>query len=474
MSEWRMPQNLMSIVHAHQTGVKRLCHPVVGELDLTFELVTFAVDELPTETRQTLTARIVGSATLPIVVPAATTDRLGGSRKSSGRLPDLHLRRAVVVVGGVNISMSPTKLAAAAGTLAVGATLALAGSAHAAVEYSLTLTNPPDAGDNSPFQQAPLLAINNLGVPVGVQSFPDVDQFLGTRGTDLQRLTVPGDAKGRNHSSQAVDINDGGAAVGEAQKTNAAGPISMLGPERPFIWDAGSDVGRELSIFPGQSVVPKSITNAGDVAGFTFPGNGEDTGNPNRTTAFVMSHDGTVTTLPPIPGGTAAKAAAVNASGLVVGQSQTTTSISVQHAAEWRDGVVRDLGVLPGGHFSAAVKVNAGGTAVGFSDNGHADQATAWIDGAITNLNFPGSSTQAEGIDDAGTIVGLSGTTTDNERAIRYQNGTSVDLNTLVAPGSGYTLAIANDVNENGQIAGLARQDAHPSHLVGFVLTPTR
>lgn len=34
-------------VHAHQTGVKRLRHPVVGELELTFEMVTFAADELP-------------------------------------------------------------------------------------------------------------------------------------------------------------------------------------------------------------------------------------------------------------------------------------------------------------------------------------------------------------------------------------------------------------------------------------------
>jgi transcriptional regulator with XRE-family HTH domain len=34
-------------VHAHQTGVKRLRHPIVGELDLSFELVTFAADQLP-------------------------------------------------------------------------------------------------------------------------------------------------------------------------------------------------------------------------------------------------------------------------------------------------------------------------------------------------------------------------------------------------------------------------------------------
>jgi hypothetical protein len=34
-------------VRYHQTGIKRLCHPVVGELELSYEMVTFAADQLP-------------------------------------------------------------------------------------------------------------------------------------------------------------------------------------------------------------------------------------------------------------------------------------------------------------------------------------------------------------------------------------------------------------------------------------------
>jgi transcriptional regulator with XRE-family HTH domain len=34
-------------VHAHRTGVKALRHPVVGELELSYEMVTFTADELP-------------------------------------------------------------------------------------------------------------------------------------------------------------------------------------------------------------------------------------------------------------------------------------------------------------------------------------------------------------------------------------------------------------------------------------------
>ncbi|MDA0179863.1 helix-turn-helix domain-containing protein [Solirubrobacter phytolaccae] len=34
-------------VHAHRAGVKAIRHPIVGELELTFEMVTFTADELP-------------------------------------------------------------------------------------------------------------------------------------------------------------------------------------------------------------------------------------------------------------------------------------------------------------------------------------------------------------------------------------------------------------------------------------------
>ena len=34
-------------VHAHQAGVKRVRHPLVGEITLNYEMLTFAADELP-------------------------------------------------------------------------------------------------------------------------------------------------------------------------------------------------------------------------------------------------------------------------------------------------------------------------------------------------------------------------------------------------------------------------------------------
>ncbi len=34
-------------MHAHRTGVKAIRHPIVGELELSYEMVTFTADELP-------------------------------------------------------------------------------------------------------------------------------------------------------------------------------------------------------------------------------------------------------------------------------------------------------------------------------------------------------------------------------------------------------------------------------------------
>ena len=118
--------------------------------------------------------------------------------------------------------MSRNKLAAVAGTVAVGATLAFAGSAHAAVEYSLTLTNPGNEGPNSQLAEAPLFAINNLGVPVGYafSAINDGQNRFATRGNDLQHLTIGNDVKNRNHETVAFDINDSGTTVGTGEATN--------------------------------------------------------------------------------------------------------------------------------------------------------------------------------------------------------------------------------------------------------------
>jgi probable HAF family extracellular repeat protein len=61
----------------------------------------------------------------------------------------------------------------------------------------------------------------------------------------------------------------------------------------------------------------------------------------------------------------------------------------------------------------------------------------------------------AEGINNAGQVVGMSFSATGDERAFLFNGNTMIDLNTLIdPPSSGYTLEEARAINDNGQIVG--------------------
>jgi probable HAF family extracellular repeat protein len=368
------------------------------------------------------------------------------------------------------------KLTAAAAAVAAGAMLASATSAHAATEYQLTIAKSPVLPNA--IQTAPLNAIYDLGTPVGSAHFPGLEDTQPTLGSDFERLSVPGDPTGKKHSGEAFGINDAGTVVGYAQQSNL-NTETGFGLERPFAWDDGA-VGRELDILPGKSVQPQGINDAGDIVGLSFAGNGLDGANagPIKTKGFELSHDGTLTTLPPLAGGKTSKAAAVNASGVAVGQADQGDTTK-QFATSSRDGVPTDLGALGSGTFSAAVGVNAGGVAVGFSQNGQGQaRAVMFANGGVTDLNFPtfgaGRDVKANAINDLGTIVGTGDVIASFvvPHAVRYQAGQAVDLNTLIAPGSGYTLTRAFDVDNAGQIVGTASPDAHPDQTLSYILTP--
>jgi probable HAF family extracellular repeat protein len=72
----------------------------------------------------------------------------------------------------------------------------------------------------------------------------------------------------------------------------------------------------------------------------------------------------------------------------------------------------------------------------------------------------------ANAINDNGVIVGQGG----NGHAFIYQNGHATDLNSLIAPGSGFTLFNADGINDNGVIVGTASNSN--GQTFGFELTP--
>lgn len=141
------------------------------------------------------------------------------------------------------------------------------------------------------------------------------------------------------------------------------------------------------------------------------------------------------------------QAAAINNSGTIVGLAGT--SAGTEHAFSYSNGTMTDLGTLPGRTGSQANGINDLGTIVGSSSSNTSTHAFSYGNGGMIDLGtlYPGDFvSQANAIDDAGTIVGNSG-----QRAFSCSGGSMTDLGTL-RPGD--FNCQANAINNAGTIVG--------------------
>jgi len=140
------------------------------------------------------------------------------------------------------------------------------------------------------------------------------------------------------------------------------------------------------------------------------------------------------------------------------------------HAFRVRNGALTDLGTLPGGVNSQAVWISANGLITGVSDNGELDPAVPgaaelrgvlWHRGQIVDLGTlqGGSQSIANAVNTDGQVVGLALNTVPDPfsfigfptqtRAFLWQDGVMKDLGTLGGPD-----AIAGLINDRGEVAG--------------------
>jgi probable HAF family extracellular repeat protein len=268
--------------------------------------------------------------------------------------------------------------------------------------------------------------------------------------TDLGTLGGP--------NSWANALNEAAAVAGSAQ-VNAGGTLHA------FVWQGGglTDV---TPTSPGSAAY--GINDAGQVVG-----------SHNGGRAFLLD-DGVFTdlgTLGSLPW-YQSFANDINNAGQVVGSSHAIFNDDLgdlQHAFLWQDGALTDLGVLPGFDESVAESINASGQIVGTST--FVDQSTYMLEwraflyanGAMAALGVPTAHSGALDINDAGQVVGwMRGAGGfDPDRAFLYDDGVVTDLNTLIPPGSGVTLAAATAINNAGQIVGYTQGGAF-----AFLLTP--
>ena len=259
--------------------------------------------------------------------------------------------------------------------------------------------------------------VNNLGQVTGFaqNATPDSYSIVGL-GTQTHAFLWK---NGRMHDlgtlggpdSFAQYINDSGQVAGVSYTSDIADPNTSLPPLDPFLWDNGKM--KDLGNFGGTNgflgPFVYGLNNRGQVIGImSLPGD-------QFNQAFLwdgekLSNLGTLGGNYSLPNG-------MNDAGEVVGGAWLPGD-QTKHAFLWRKGIMTDLGTVDGDPCSFAESINSMGQVVGASQSaaGGCDRFTA---------------------------------------AFLWENGgPSVDLNTLVPPGSPLQLAGAAWINERGEITG--------------------
>jgi len=307
--------------------------------------------------------------------------------------------------------------------------------------------------------------VNVYGQVTGSSDTPSGGHaFLsGPNGGPLKDLGVlPGNPI--DPSSEGAGVNASGQVAGSSPVANDQLRSSFY---HAVLSSPNGGALTDLGTLPGDySSIGRGVNDAGQVTGYSYPRVGP-------AHAFLSSlNGGALHDLGTLPGGTMSEGFSegfgVNASGQVTGYSDTIISDGSNPRRAFlsspNGGALRDLGALPGGSSTIGFGVNDSGQVVGNADTASGD-VHAFLSGPnggplkdLGTLPDDPSDTNSEafGVNNSGQVVGdvyLPGTSV---RAFLYSGGVMIDLNSLVAPGSGSNLFMttATAISNNGFITG--------------------
>ena len=353
---------------------------------------------------------------------------------------------------------------------------------------------------------AQIVTITNLSVPgaatVWVSGLNQAGQVAGgfttSAGVSRTFLWSP---------TSLQDVGSLGGGSAEASALNNAGQVvgqsstAVPGEMHAFLFNAGvlSDVGP--AGFPLSSGI--AINDAGQVAGYYINGTlqhatvasggiltdlatlggsfsspvginsggqvaGDSTDSSGRRHAFLFSN-GVMQDLGAL-GGVFSFSTALNNAGQVTGMG--STSDGALHAFVYNGVGMVDLGTL-GGAFSIGYAINPSGHVTGDSTVTAEVESHAFLhrNGAMQDLGtLGGSYSTSLGLNSHDQVVGMSADMSGADRAFLWQNGAMFDLNSLLAPNSGWVLDGAYYINDNRQIVGTGIYNGQTSW---FLMTVT-
>ncbi|HET7697347.1 MAG TPA: hypothetical protein VFK57_16655 [Vicinamibacterales bacterium] len=276
------------------------------------------------------------------------------------------------------------------------------------------------------------------GYVTGPSGYPRAVRYTAETGWQY----VPGVS---SFYSQAMGINDNGDLVGYHYNGTSFRAFRYVeGPGATFI-----------DPLPGGTMtLGRAIDNNGNVIGQADSADGP--------LGFRSAPGLPAVALPTLGG--AAIACGVNAAGQVAGYG--ANAVGQQHPFRIEaDNSVTDITPLDGAAGTGmACAIDASGRVGGTSTTGGTFRAFVFDSGSAVNVDaFPASAQSTVEAVAAGVAVGWFLSLEDGaaHAFVNTADG-SADLNTLIAPGSGWQLDQAFAVNAGGSIAGLGRLNGQP------------
>ena len=234
----------------------------------------------------------------------------------------------------------------------------------------------------------------------------------------------------------------------------------------------------------GNNGQASAINNRGQVVGFAETANADPTCPPTPSISAVLWTKGQAQPLPLIGTDPDGFANGINDQGQAVGYSGTC--IAALHAVMWQNGTAFQLQDLGFPRSNIANAINNLGQSVGQvrRADGSARVAALWQpDGTLTildqhacNCTLSGDPASfATGINNLSQVVGSTFDSRNNwNHGFIWQNGVMTDLNALIPGDSNLSIISASNINERGQISGMATVvgGPHEGEIHAYLATP--